>query len=257
MQLALPSQRLQHPRLPRISAAPQFCSQHSPAFFPEPKTWKALRVLPLFGESCSSLFCSLGKSTQPLNLSSHSDLRNTSQTIPSSLGRPAASNTSFPRAPHKSWQATNHNPILPQPDRAGTPRGMEGTVEPITPMSDPKAAVGGAAGGLGRQIPWVIFGLVCCQRGVLQRQPPIGARASRMDLPFSQWERCLLHFPASTHFSPRASPSARQPLGWILAAGKPLAKQTTSAPLLLSCNVLQHPALLGTGHCHQSGEGHR
>uniref|UniRef100_A0A8C0VIQ0 Uncharacterized protein n=1 Tax=Cyanistes caeruleus TaxID=156563 RepID=A0A8C0VIQ0_CYACU len=46
--LALPSQRLQHPRLPRTSTAPQFCSQYSPAFFPKPKTRKALRVLPLF-----------------------------------------------------------------------------------------------------------------------------------------------------------------------------------------------------------------
>ena len=33
MQLALPSWRLQHHSLPSISAAPQFCSHHSPDFF--------------------------------------------------------------------------------------------------------------------------------------------------------------------------------------------------------------------------------
>lgn len=89
-------------------------------------------------------------------------------------------------------------------------------MEPIVPRLDPKAAVGGAAGGLGRQIPSVIFGLVCCQRGVLGQQPPIGVEASQMDLSLSYWERCLLLSPASTHFPPRASTSARQPLGWIL-----------------------------------------
>lgn len=35
-------------------------------------------------------------------------------------------------------------------------------MEPIVPMSDPKAEVGGAAGGLGREISSIIFGLVCC-----------------------------------------------------------------------------------------------
>lgn len=33
MQLALPSYRLQHYSLPRTSAAPHFCSHHSPDFF--------------------------------------------------------------------------------------------------------------------------------------------------------------------------------------------------------------------------------
>lgn len=86
-------------------------------------------------------------------------------------------------------------------------------MEPIIPMSDPKAAVGEAGGGggrgLGRQIPSIIFGLVCCQRGVFRQQPSIGVKASQMDLSLSQWERCLLHFPASTQFSPRASTRAQ------------------------------------------------
>lgn len=163
----------------------------------------------LSGKSCSSLFCSLGKSTQPLNLSSHR-FKEHQPNNPQLFGKAGCFQHQLPQGttPHKLWQATNHNPILPQPDRAGTPRGMEGSMELIIPMSDPKAAVGGAAGGLGRQIPSVIFGLVCCQRGVLRQQPPIGARAGRVDLSLSQWERCLLHFPASTHFSPRASTSA-------------------------------------------------
>lgn len=143
------------------------------------------------------------------------------------------------------------DPFLPQPDCAGTSRGMGGRGAFFPVLDSTKAAVGGAGGALGRQMPSVIFGLVCCQRGVLQQQPSIGVKASRMDLPLSQWERCLLHFSTrSILFSPRASTPARQSLGWILAAGKPLAEQTTPAPLLPSQSALEHSASLGSGHRH-------
>lgn len=145
------------------------------------------------------------------------------------------------------------DPFLPQPECAGVSRGMGGTTEPFSPpILDPtKAAEGGAGGALGRQMPSVIFGLVCCQRGVLRQQPSIGVKASQTDTLLSQWERCLLHFPSrSILFSPRASTPAQQPLAWILAAGKPLAEQTAPAPLLLSRGVLRHSALPGAGHHH-------
>lgn len=125
------------------------------------------------GQSCSSLFCSLGKSTQPLNLNSHR-FKEHQPNNPQLFGKAGCFQHQLPQGTTQfvaSYKSQSHNPVLPQPDRAGTPRGMEGTVEPIIPMSDPKAAVGGAAGGLGRQFPGLSLGQ-CAAKGVCCNNNP-------------------------------------------------------------------------------------
>lgn len=120
------------------------------------------------GQSCSSLFCSLGKSTQPLNLSSHR-LKEHQPNNPQLFGKAGHFQHQLPQGtttPHELWQDTKHNPILPQPGRAGTPRGMGVTVESINYAHvRPKSSSGRSCGG-----PWKANCLLslrwCAAKGV-------------------------------------------------------------------------------------------